>query len=427
MKTRAFLIIVLAIVALAAVVAVLNFTLRGSRYETAIPIRAHLVAKGTLEDRVSGNGTFKPRTSITVASQVSGEVESILVRENDRVRKGELMMELKSDDYQLTLRKARAALESARRGVSQSLVTLRAQYRSAQSAQEEARRAFEKNKELFAAKAISEEIYRKSSDAVETTRGSLQSAREQLNLRRGYALDAEPALSADQDVAIIEGSPEVVQALLSVQSAQDTISRCAIAAPLAGIVTMVRPSLGDVVAPSTPLVKIETLDDMLAEIQIDEVDIGKIREGQPAEIASDSLIGTALRGTVESISPTITTLGSTRVSLVRVAVQRGSTILRSGASCTARVTTSTRQDALLIPLASFVTEEKTAYAFVLKPIGRSNGAGAEIFQLSRKEISTGSSDVNYVEITAGLAEGDRIATGNLKLLREGVLVTEKTD
>jgi hypothetical protein len=163
------------------------------------------------------------------------------------------------------------------------------------------------------------------------------------------------------------------------------------------------------------------------------VDIGKIRDGQAAEITSDSLIGTVLRGGVESISPTITTLGSTRVSLVRVRLERPAggaspaPVLRSGASCTARITTSTKENALLIPLASFATEEKTSFVYLLTPTGKKNRAGADVYQLGRREITTGSSDVNSVEVTSGLADGDRIAAGNLKLLREGILVTLKAD
>jgi len=433
MKKRSFLIVLLVILALAAVVVVLNFTLLGSRYESAVPIRAHTVTRGRLEDRVSGNGSFRPRTSITVSSQISGEVETIRVAENDVVARGDVLITLKGDDYTLALQKVRASLDSARRGTSQSLVTLRAQYRGARLTLAQARSADDKNRELLASKAISEEAAQRSADGYEAAKVSFESAREQLNLRSGLPLDAEPPLDSSRDAAIVEASPEVEQALLSVRSAEDNLKRCTITASSAGTVTLVRPSVGDLVAPSAPLVKIETLDEMLAEIQIDEVDIGKIREGQAAEITSDSLIGTVLRGGVESISPTITTLGSTRVSLVRVRLQRPAggaspaPVLRAGASCTARIITSTKENALLIPLASFATEEKTGFVYLLTPAGRKNRAGADVYQLGRREITTGSSDVNSVEVTAGLADGDRIAAGNLKLLRDGILVTLKAD
>ncbi len=196
--------------------------------------------------------------------------------------------------------------------------------------------------------------------------------------------------------------------------------------------TMVKPSVGDLAAASTPLARVESLDDMLAEVQIDEVDVGKIREGLAVEVTSDSLIGTTLTGTVESIAPTISTVGATRVSLVEVRITGTADggprpALRAGASCSARISANVRQDVLTVPISAIVTEDNLSYVFVLAPTGKANRAGAEVFSLSRREIRTGTSDVTDVEIVSGLAEGDRIAAGSLKLLRDGILVTVRSE
>jgi HlyD family secretion protein len=426
-KKRTALYVVIAILVLVAAVVVVNFTLRGNRYDTAIPVRTRVVAPGKLEDRVTGNGTFKPQTAVTVTAQVSGEVDSVRVKENAVVASGALLLTLRDDDYALTAQKMKASLASTRNSVRQSLVTLRAQYRSASATLADVQRTFAKNKELWSSRSISEETYQRSSDAVDNATVSLQSIREQLNLRCGIPLDSEPILVSTGDERIVEGSPEVVQALLGVRSAEDSVRKCSISSPMDGTVTDVRPSIGDVVQPGSPLVRIETLDDMLAEIQIDEVDIGKIHLAQAAEITSDSLIGETLHGVVESISPTVTSLGSTRAALVDVRVVRDRHVLRSGASCSAKITTSTKQGALLIPLAAFVTEENTTYAFVLSSTGKKNAKGAEVYSLAKRRIKTGVSDVNSVEVTDGLAEGDMIAAGNLKLLRDGIMVTSRPE
>ncbi len=431
MKRRTGLYIIGGILVLVAAVIVVNLTLRASRYDTAIPLRAYTVARGTLEDRVTGNGTFVPRTAVSVTAQVSGEVQAVNVKENDRVRAGAVLLTLRADDYILSEQKADAALDSARRGVRQSLVTLRAQYRSATASLADAQRTFDKNKELYSAKSISEDTYQRSSDAVDNARVSWQSAREQLDLRCGLPLDADPPLDSSRDDQIVESSPEVAQALLTLRSARDSVARCTITAPAAGTVTKVTPSAGDMVAPGAPLVRIEDLADMLAEIQVDEVDIGKIHVGQAAEVTSDSLIGNTLRGTVDSIAPTVTSIGATRVSLVDVRVDTAAAgpgiVLRSGASCSAKITTSIRKDALLIPLASFIDEENVSSVFVLSPTGKKNGAGTDVFQLARRTITIGASDVNNVEVLSGLSAGETIAAGNLRLLRDGVFVTVRAD
>jgi RND family efflux transporter MFP subunit len=423
--------VIIGILALILIVVILNFTLRGNRYDTAIPARSYVVARGTLEDRVSGNGTFKPQTAVTVTAQVSGEVKSIRVSESDVVSAGDVLLSLRDGDYALAAQKTKAALDSVRNSIRQSIVTLRAQYRSAASALADAQRAYDDNTTLYAAKSISEDAYRRTTDALENAKAGLQTIREQLNLRCGYALDADPPLGSEKDAQIVESTPEVEQALLSLQSAQDSVRKCTITAPIAGTITDVRPSVGDVVAPSAPLVRIESLDKMLAEIQIDEVDIGKLRMDQPAEITSDSLIGQTIRGVVNVIAPTVTSLGSTRASLVEVRIDAGGlpagAVIRSGASCTARISTSITQNALLIPLASFFTEDNTSYVYLFSPTGRTNASGEEVFTLIKRQIETGVSDVNFVEIKAGVSEGDRIAGGNLGLLREGVMVTAQKD
>jgi HlyD family secretion protein len=433
MKRKTVLYVMGALLILVAVVVVLNFTLRGSRYETAIPVRGYVVSKGSLQDRVSGNGTFIPKSSVSIVARVSGQVQSIRVSEGDRVQEGAVLLTLRDTDYQLAADKAKAALDSSRRGVRQSLVTLRAQYRAAVSTLTDAQRTADKNKELFGAKSISEETFQRSSDALDSAKVNLQSAREQLDLRCGLPLDAEPTLDGSKDAQVVEESPEVQQAALALRAAQDDVGRCVVTTPVAGTVTKVQPSVGDMIAPSSALARIEDQADMLAEIQVDEVDIGKIHIGQPAEITSDSLIGLTLKGKVDTIAPTITSVGSTRVSLVDVRIdgaslrEGGGVTLRSGASCTARITTSIKQDALLIPLASFVTEENVTSVFLLSPSGKKNAAGVDIYQLAKKEIKTGVSDVSDVEVTSGLADGQKIALGNLRLLRDGILVTLRAD
>jgi HlyD family secretion protein len=433
MKRKRVFLVIGAILVLVVAVVILNLTLRSSKYDTAIPVRGFVVARGKLEDRVSGNGTFTPRSTVTVVARVAGEVKSIPVAENDHVEQGTVLLTLRDDDYALAVQKMKASLDSTRRSIQQSLVTLRAQYRSAVSTLSDAQRTFDKNKELFAARSISEETYQHSADALDAAKVSGQSAREQLDLRCALPLDADPPLDSSKDAEVIEGSPEVEQARLSLRSAENDVTRCTIVSPAAGTVTKVQPSVGDMVNPNSPLVRVEDLGDMLAEIQVDEVDIGKIHVGQPGEITSDSLIGLTLHGVVETIAPTITSLGSTRVSVVDLRIDtsaipnRRNVTLRSGASCTARITTSIKQDALLIPLAGFITEENVTSVFLLTPAGRKSPAGQDIYLVSRRDVTLGVSDVNNVEAATGLAAGDTIVAGNLKLIRDGILVTLRQD
>jgi multidrug efflux pump subunit AcrA (membrane-fusion protein) len=102
-------------------------------------------------------------------------------------------------------------------------------------------------------------------------------------------------------------------------------------------------------------------------------------------------------------------------------------VLRAGASCSARIRANVREDVLRISLAAFFTEDELDYSYRLRATGVVNRAGLEVHELERVQIRTGPSDVSWVEVLEGLTEGDRIVSGNTRLLREGLLVTDRAD
>jgi hypothetical protein len=187
---------------------------------------------------------------------------------------------------------------------------------------------------------------------------------------------------------------------------------------------------------------------MRAEVQIDEVDIGKLSVGNAAEITSDSLIGSTLEGLVTSIAPTIASAGSTRVSTVKVSIRASVLQLRSGASCSVRITTQTKADVLNIPLTAFLSRANAEHAFVLVPLSegettaakaavqgapaaqsdgttQQKGAKPIVYRLEERTIKTGVSTINSIEVKTGLNEGEMVANGSLNQLHSGMLVTPK--
>lgn len=417
--------VVLIIAAVAAVSGVvLTLVNRANKAGQALPIETYTVKRGVLVEHITGTGTFKPLLDATVTARVAGQVASIAVEEGTRRTAGGPLLQLDSSDYRLAVDQARSALETARRTVRLSIVTLRASYRSAATAYDQAARTSTKNRELFAGKAISGDELKASEDARATASVALQSAREQLNLRLSRPLAAEPLLESASDGPIVESSPEVVQASLSLRAALDNLDRCTVRSPIGGTVTSVLPRVGDLVQVNGPLVKVEDLSTMIAEVQIDEVDIDKLAVGNSAEITSDSLIGRTLKGRVLSIAPTITTMGSTRVSTVKISLDPTATTLRSGASCSVKITTRTKEDVVNIPITGFVTRGGRERVFVLLPLEGRDRSPA-IYRLEERTITTGISTINSVEVASGLRAGEIIANGAMNRLRTGMLVTPK--
>lgn len=452
-------VIIVALIGTAAV-SVLALTYRNNRRNRALPVETYTVAPQAMEETVSGTGTFVPDVSSTVHARVSGTASRVEVSAGDPVEAGALLVELEREDYIRAVQQAESAYASARRQVLQSLATLRAGYRNAVTAHQQAERTYQRNLELFRIDALAEEALEQSQDALESAAVNLESAREQLNLRLGIASSADPAAAGLTDSQVVDSAPEVVQAAVALETARANLARTRITAPHAGTVTQITPSAGDFVAPNAPVAKVERLDRMLARVQIDEVDIGKISEGQNAEITSDSILGRTLSGTVSEISPVVSQVGSTRVSAVEIAIEgEEDARLKSGASCTARITTRTRDDAIAIPLSAFITLDNIPYVYALIPDGTEagtslgaggadagagpdgdaepeNGAGTadgepaddgeRLFTLERRRIETGISTIDLVEVTSGLSEGDVIVQGGLDVLRDGMRVTARS-
>ena len=154
-----------------------------------------------------------------------------------------------------------------------------------------------------------------------------------------------------------------------------------------------------------------------------------MKVGQEVELTSDSILGRILSGLVVEVAPTVKTLGSTRVSAVKVDIRENpqdtSSPLKAGASCTARIVTSVKEAATVIPLSGFMEESNINYVFLMKPV--ESGGERETFKLERRDIKIGLSNVNFIEVVSGLEEGDRVALGNLNLLRDGIYVTVKEE
>ncbi len=419
MKTGRVRRIIIAVI-LIAVAAVVTVSLLGkSGNGEALVFDYYRVKTDVMEEKISGTGTFVPRNSATILAKVSGTLKTLYSDEGDRVRAGAILLEIDSEDYEQSRESARIALESARRAARQNLLSLRANYQGAALSYGQAQRNYDNNKALFDADGISEEVLKQSLDVFLSAELNLKSARDRLNLTMGLPLSAEPILDDTTDDAIIADFPEIIQAELAIDTTQRNLDNCTVRAPISGTVTQVLLDEGRIAGPNTPLIVIEALDDMIAEIQIDEVDIGKIQKSNIAEVTSDSLLGETLRGTVESISPVIQRVGNTRMTEVKVAIKPEGNQLKSGASCTVRISTTTKETALVIPLTAYTSEDDLIYVYVLeqKP-GNPETVTSPGYILKKREIEIGIITVNQVEVILGLTEGELLAIGNQSLYRE---------
>ena len=249
---------------------------------------------------ISASGTIEA-VEVSVAAKTSGQVKKVLIEEGSRVQVGDVLAVIDSDSLAIQLRQAEAGVDLARSQLD--LLLKGARIEDVRQTEEAAKQA-ESN--LFVA---SEDLKRIRSlfEKESATAKMKQDAEARYQVALAQHEAAQQALLKVRKLS----RPEEVRAaqarLAQAEAGRDllvkTISDATIVSPVSGMVTHKVVEPGEFVGPGVPLLTIADLDDVRLNIYVTEVELGRVRLGQRAEIRIDSHPGRSLGGTVIFISP----------------------------------------------------------------------------------------------------------------------------
>jgi HlyD family secretion protein len=353
--------------------------------------------RGEITSIVTATGKVKAQADVQISADVMGRIESLPVKEGDRVKTGQLLVEIDSRSREMDLAQARGSLLSA------------------QSALENARINLDREKALLAK-----------------------------NLTSQAQVDVSQS-SYDQAAAQVQ----IDQAVLD--RAQDQLDKCTIKAPMSGIITQLNSEAGEMVvigtmnAAGTVIMVISDLSTIEIEAEVDETDIASVNVGQDVRISLDAFPDTTFRGKVIEVgnsAQTSTTYGvaSDQVTnfLVKVLITDTIKNIKPGMTASVDITTAHRPDAIKIPSGAVVMRPEGTENEPLTPDPQRKVAGKteevkEALASKKKDIDgvfivtgqqakfvpvkTGIRDQQNVEIVSGVSEGDSIITGPYKTLR----------
>ena len=319
------------------------------------------VARGDVAEKALAIGTIGPRKEIAVKSKISGIVETSFREVGDIVRAGDPLFEIVPDPTPLELTQARREVEIATN-------------------------TFEQTKKKHArSKTLNEQGILPGQDW-DLAEQELEDARIRLDM-------------AAEKLALIE------KGRVKSGPAQGPSVESIIRAPTGGMVLELLVNEGDPVVPLTSYqagTALTTLADMSALIfkgTVDEIDVGKLREGMDARIKIGALPEAQVEGQVYKIAPKSKTEEGATLFDVEIALRPVSGVtLRAGYSANAEIVVQSRENVLLLPerLVSFAEGE----ASVEVP-GATEDAPA-----IKKDVKVGLSDALNIEVIEGLAEGD---------------------
>ena len=423
----------------------------GSNQATAAEgIQTAVVERGTLRASVDATGSVAPETRLELSFKSAGRVAEIMVEEGDQVEAGEALARLETADLEQALIQAQASLAISEAELAQTeagagaeeLASARAELESALANYEEVK-AGPSQEDITVAKASMEKArialekaqadYDKISwqtglgatseaSALQQASVDYEEARAQYELTVDHPTDKELKEAAAQvaqaraTLADLEKKPtpeelaiaraQVTQARSALAQAQLNLEDATLAAPFAGTVADVNIEVGQMVNSSTPVIVLTDLISYYVDLYIDETDIGQILNhqngGQPVIVTLDAFPDEEIEGEVTAIKSIGTVSGGIVTYEVRVEIAPTEIPIRSDMTASATVVVEEKENVLLIPNRAIRYEEGVEYVEVLDQSG-----GTEV---RRVAIATGASNGTVTEVTAGLEEGDVVAT-----------------
>jgi len=332
------------------------------------------VGRGTVESTVSNTraGTVEACQRTRLSTIAGGRIEVLAVREGDKVKKGQLLMQLWNADMKAEQAYAQAQLETARKRVVEACTTA-----------DKARRDAERQRDLFNQKFISESAY--------------DNARLEADARGAACTTAKT---------------DVAQAQARVDVTRVVQGRMVLVAPFDGTVAKIVGEVGEYSTPSPPGVATPPAIDLIDEsclyvkAPMDEVDAPKIKVGQPVRITLDALPKQSFPGKVRRVAPYVSAVEK-QARTVDVEVDLDDPAapgrLLVGYSADVEVILDVRKDTLRVPTAALLEGGRV---LVL-----------EGGQLAERRIKAGLANWEFTEVVEGLSAGDRIVTS---LERAGV-------
>ena len=274
------------------------------------------VRRGNLTLSVAANGTLQPTRSVTIGSELSGTVRNVLVDVNDKVKKGQVLVELDTAKLEAQVLRSRASLAAAQARLAQAVAT---------------------TKEATAGLARLQEVARLSG-------GKVPSATE---------LDAGQATldRAKADEASARASVDDARAALSTD--ETNLSKASIRSPINGVVLTRSVEPGNAVAASLQAVTlftvVEDLTRLRLDVSVDEADVGSLTVGQKASFTVSAYPSRRYPAEVTRVSFGSTKTDNVVTYITWLDVDNSDLSLRPGMTAAATITSTERNDVLLVP------------------------------------------------------------------------------
>ncbi|MEO6314196.1 MAG: efflux RND transporter periplasmic adaptor subunit [Chitinophagaceae bacterium] len=411
-------------------------------------VTAEKVQKRTIIETVTASGKIYPEIEVKVSPDISGEITELTVAEGDSVRRGQVLARIYADIYATQRDQASANVSQQEAVVSNST----AQLDALKAAMDLAEKTYNRQKQLADDKVISKSEFETAESSFLTSKANYNAAVQGI---RG-------------------GKAGVQNAQANLTKANKDLGRTIITAPMDGVISLLSVKKGERVAGNsfnvgTEMMRVADMSKIEIRVDVGENDIPKVHLGDSALIEVDAYNKRKFKGLVTQIASSnkgaanqLSTTTSNDVTNYEVRIRLladsykdlidpakpKSFPFRPGMSASADIQTKRHQDKLSVPINAVTTREKGSDKVVAgkdaatpAPAGQDNNPDQKVVvsdldevvfvlqpdkKVKKVVVKTDIQDINNIEITNGLKEGDMVITGPYgtvsKLLKEGTLV-----
>jgi len=378
------------------------------RGDKAVEVRLEKVQKRDLTAYVTASGQVQPHTKVDVASDVSGRIVKLSVKEGDMVTKGQFLLQIDPSTYQADVQREAAAVASAKADLARAKANL----------------------------DQSSNAYRRSAEIVKMN-AALISAEQVEELKT----------TVDVNTALFQAAQhQVDQNNAALQNSNSLLAKTTIQAPMNGRITRLNVQQGETAVPGTfskdqaLLLTISDMSVLETKVKVDETDVARLHVGDTAQVLIDAFPDTTFRGKVTEIAHSSVSAGTTTTASsdqavdyeVRVQLLNPPIDTRPDFSATAKIVWDSRKAVLSIPIIALTVREHEANenrdsaAVVLgkkatKDIAQKDVEGVFVVgkdnRVSFRPVKVGIPGEEYFEVLSGLQEGETVVAGSYQAIR----------
>ena len=379
------------------------------------PVTFEKAVVKTITQLVNATGKIQPELEVKISPEVAGEIVELPLREGAVVKKQDLLVRIKPDNYRYQVEQQEANLTAAKASAVQS----RAQLMKSQD-------DFKRSEDLFAKNLISDSDFAAGRTNLEVAQANYDNALAQIRRTEGM-----------------------------LNQSRDLLSKTAIYAPIDGSISSLSSEIGERVVGTgtytgTEIMRLADLTNMEVRVNVNENDVVNVKVGDSARISIDAYPGKKFTGTVKEIASAAKTLGANTQEevtnfQVKIRVADKDVNLRPGMSANVDIETKTVANVIAVPIQSVTVRSRDGKK-TLEQLGterdrkaketQGDGAAAAVNEKQQREqeradrealqrvvfvrngetvkiipVETGIGDTSHMEIKSGVKEGDEVVGG----------------